>query len=196
MATDGLSLTQVPPDVGDSWVTSPIQIPLGPVIDTVGVGFTVTAPVASDTQSEDELVNIKVAVPGETPVITPALLMVATPVEEDDQVPPVEGVTKVVAPTQINGLSGSVGTGLGNTCTYNVSDLHPVFAWKTNLALPASIPVTVLVGAPVIDTVSGEWFTQVVPTVKAGLMVVDDPTQMVSLAAETVGLGLTSIALV
>ena len=29
-----------------------------------------------------------------------------------------------------------------------------------------------------------------------GLMVVDEPTQMVSLAAETVGLGLTNIALV
>ena len=163
-------------------------------MDTIGVGFTVTSPVGSDAQRDAELVNVNDAVPGVTPVTTPALLTVATPGSEDAHVPPVVGVKVVVEPAQMNGSPVIFTSGLGNTCTYNVSDLHPVLAWKTNLALPAKSPVTVFVGAPNISTVSGEWFTQVVPTVKAGLMVVDEPTQMVSLAAETVGLGLTKMA--
>ena len=174
-ATDILSLTQVPPVVGDSWVTSPV---------------------GSDGQSDAELVNIKLAVPGETPVTTPPLLTVAMLASDEDQVPPVVGSRVVVDPTHIKFKPVNVTTGLGNTCTYKVSEKQPVLDWNTNLALPVSTPVTVLVGAPVILTVSGEWLVQVVPTVKAGLMVVDDPTQMVSLAAETVGLGLTNIALV
>jgi len=196
VATAILSLAQVPPVVGDSWVTSPIQIPVGPVTATVGVGFTVTAAVGSDGHSDAELVNIKVAVPGETPVTTPPLFTEAIPASDDDQVPPVVGSRVVVVPTQIKLSPVIVTIGLGNTCTYKVSEKQPVLDWNTNLALPASKPVTVLVGAPVIFTVSGEWLVHVVPTVKAGLMVVDDPTQMVSLAAETVGLGLTSMALV
>jgi len=155
-ATDGLSLAQVPPVVGDNWVTSPIQIPVGPVTATVGVGFTVTAAVGSDGHKDAELVKIKVAVPGETPVTIPPLFTVAMASEELDQVPPVLGVRFVVDPTQIKLSPAMLTIGFGNTCTYKVSEKQPVLDWNTNLALPASKPVTVLVGAPVIFTVSGE----------------------------------------
>ena len=114
-ATDGLSLTQVPPVVGDNWVTSPIQIPVGPVTATVGVGFTVTAAVGSDGQRDAELVKIKVAVPGETPVTIPPLLTVAIDPSELDQVPPVVGSKVVVVPTQIKLSPVIVTIGLGNT---------------------------------------------------------------------------------
>ena len=46
------------------------------------------------------LVKVKVAEPAETPVITPALLMVATLVLELFHVPPVVGLAVIVAATQ------------------------------------------------------------------------------------------------
>ena len=42
LATDGLLLTQVPSETGESWVVVPVQIAVGPVTIATGVGATVT----------------------------------------------------------------------------------------------------------------------------------------------------------
>ena len=47
------------------------------------------------------LVKVKVAVPAPAPVTTPAFVTVATSVLLLTQVPPLSGVTEVVAPTQM-----------------------------------------------------------------------------------------------
>jgi hypothetical protein len=70
-------------------VTVPAPQRLAPVLDVmVGVAFTVTALVVA--VQPPVVVNVNVALPAETPVMTPVLLlMVATAVLELDQAPAV-----------------------------------------------------------------------------------------------------------
>ena len=48
VATDGLSLVQVPPELGNKVVVLPIQIVFGPSMDTLGFGRTVTGEESSE----------------------------------------------------------------------------------------------------------------------------------------------------
>ena len=68
------------------------------------------------------------AVPAETPVMTPELLMVATAVLELVQVPPEEGLAAMGEPTQIR-LEGKVTVGIVNTEAVTavlVAVVHPL----------------------------------------------------------------------
>lgn len=96
VATALLLLAQVPPEVGESVVVLPTQILLAPVMLTIGAAFTVTGLVGAEEQPVMELVNVKVAVPAETPVTTPALVTVATALLLLAQVPPLVGDKVVV----------------------------------------------------------------------------------------------------
>jgi hypothetical protein len=69
------------------------------IIGGVGKAFTVTALVVAEQPLL--AVNVNVALPAETPVMTPeVLLIVATAVLELIHVPPVEGLAGIVEPTQ------------------------------------------------------------------------------------------------
>ena len=81
----------VPPVVGDIVVVPAIQSESLPVIVAVGLALTVTLIVLE--QPVDVSVYVKTEVPAETPVITPALVMVATPVLAEVQIPPEAGLT-------------------------------------------------------------------------------------------------------
>lgn len=100
-ATEGLLLIQVPPKVGDSVVVNPAQILLAPVTVATGKALTVTGGVAAEVQPVVPSVKVKVAVPPDTPVTTPALVTVATDGLLLVQVPPEVGESVVVAPAQM-----------------------------------------------------------------------------------------------
>lgn len=127
VATAGLLLAQVPPVVGDKLVVAPAQIVLRPVMLTTGVLFTVTGFVGAETQPVLVLVKVKVAVPAETAVTTPALVTVATAGLLLDQVPPVEGDKPVISPIQRLLAPIILTIGMGSTVTVPVGkDTHPV----------------------------------------------------------------------
>lgn len=62
MATDGLLLVHVPPDVGDKVVVPSIQISSGPVILTTGLGIIAILVIGSEAQPAAE-VYTNIAVP-------------------------------------------------------------------------------------------------------------------------------------
>lgn len=101
VATEGLLLTQVPPLVGDNVVVEPTQMLFAPVMLTTGKASTVTGEVGDEAHPVAVFVYVKVAVPAETPVTTPALVTVATAGLLLTQVPPEVGDKVVVEPTQI-----------------------------------------------------------------------------------------------
>lgn len=177
VATVGSLLTQVPPDVGDKVVVSPIQILETPVILTTGRALTVTAAVGMDTQPVPDKVNVKVAVPADTPVTTPAFVTVATAGLLLSQVPPEVGDNVVVNPAQILLEPVILTTGKGSTVIALVvaEQFGEVLLVKVNVAIPADTPVTI----PALVTVAtaGLLLTQVPPVV--GDKVVVMPTQIV-----------------
>jgi hypothetical protein len=89
-------LSHVPPVVGLNVVVEPTHIESLPVIDTIGIGLTVITAVGSETQPVAELVYVKVAVPGATPVTNPELLIVAIEVLLLAHTPPPLGSNLVV----------------------------------------------------------------------------------------------------
>jgi hypothetical protein len=101
VATDGLLLTQVPPLDGDNPVMPPIHRLFTPTMLTIGIGFTVIAAVGAETHPVAVLENIKVAVPAEIPVTTPAFETVATLGLVLTQVPPPDGIKVEVEPSQM-----------------------------------------------------------------------------------------------
>lgn len=144
VATAGLLLAQVPPEVGVRFVVAPTQIVLPPVMLTTGIAFTVTGAVAADTQPVLVLVKVNVAVPAATPVTTPALVTVATAGLLLTQVPPVVGDKPVVLPTQMLVAPVMLTTGVGFTVTGKVeADTQPVTELvKVNVTEPDATPVT------------------------------------------------------
>jgi len=176
VATAGLLLTQVPPVVGDKVVVEPTQILLKPVMLTIGAALTVTKPVGADTQPVTASVNVKEAVPAETPVTTPALVTVATAGLLLTHVPPVVGDKVVVLPTQILVEPVMLTAGAAFTVTGAVgADTQPVLEWvKVKVAEPADTPVT----TPAFVTVAtvGSLLTHVPPVV--GDKAVVAPIQM------------------
>ena len=176
VAIAGALLTQVPPLVGDKVVVEPTQIVLIPVILTTGNAVTETAPVGAEVQPVDVSVKVKVALPAETPVTTPAFVTVATPGALLAQVPPVVGDSVVVKPTQMLLAPKMLTTGNGSTATGDVVVIQPVNVLvKVKVALPADTPVT----TPALVTVAtpGALLVHVPP--ETGNKVVVAPTQIV-----------------
>ncbi len=140
VATVGLLLVHVPPDVGDNCVVGPTHIVLNPVTEALAV-LTVMGGVGLEIQPA-VLVNVKVAVPALTPVTTPALVTVATAGLLLTHVPPVEGDNVVVPPTQI--VPGPGIETMGPETTVNDLVLVQFVAVSVNVSvtIPALIPVT------------------------------------------------------
>jgi hypothetical protein len=176
VATAGLLLDQVPPEVGVNVLVLPTQILLAPVTLATGKAFTVTGEVATDTQPVVVLVKVNVAVPGETAVTRPPLVTVATAGLLLTQVPPEVGVSAVVEPTQTLAEPVMLTTGIALTVTAEVAaETQPVVLLaKVNVAVPADTPVT----TPPLVTLAtpGLLLTQVPPEV--GDNVVVAPTHM------------------
>jgi hypothetical protein len=138
-----------------SVVVDPIQTAKVPVI--VGCALTVIVAVLEHPLL---LVYVIVVVPAATPVTTPALLTVATPVLEDVHgftaagVP--DPVSVVVDPTQTFNVPVIAGCAL--TVTVAVL-LHPLLLVYVMIAVPAATPVTtpalLTVATPVLDDVHG-----------------------------------------
>ena len=176
VATAGALLAQVPPVVGDKAVVLPTQIVLAPVMLTTGVAFTVTAVVVAEQFGAAVAVNVKVAIPAETPVTTPALVTVATAGVLLTQVPPVVGDKVVVKPAQMVLAPVILTAGKAVTVTAEVgAEVHPLpLSVKVKVAEPAETPVT----TPALVTVAtaGALLVQVPPVVGDKAVVL--PTQM------------------
>lgn len=125
VATAILSLTQVPPVVGDKVDVLPIQSPEEPVIETVGFANTQTVADALDAQPVEASVKMKVAVPAVKPVTNPELLILATNGAVEAHVPPVAGVKVVVPEIHIESLPVKLAVGLALTVT-EIEFEHPV----------------------------------------------------------------------
>ena len=110
-------LTQVPPDVGDKVAVLPTHNEEGAV--TTGKAFTVTDEVVL-LQFVVPSVKVKVTVPADTPVITPALVTVAMALSLLTHVPPETGDKVAVLPTHID--AGAVTTGGEFTVTMKLHD--------------------------------------------------------------------------
>lgn len=95
-ATDKLELVHTPAEAGntETLVVLSIHIGEGPAKDTTGLAATVTVS-GVEEQEVTACVNTKDDVPAAIPDTTPKLVMVAIPVFELDQVPPVVGDTNV-----------------------------------------------------------------------------------------------------
>ena len=77
IVTGNNRIVEVPPVEGVNVVVVPMHKLLLPVIEAVGLVDTVTTAEGLLIQPVDVDVNVKVAEPTETPVITPALVMLA-----------------------------------------------------------------------------------------------------------------------
>ena len=131
----------VPASDASKVVVVPIQIADGPVTVMVGLGRTATLIIGSDAQPAVD-VNVNMAVPCATPVMIPALVMVATELLEEAQTPPVVGVTVVVLSIQISSGPVNVTVGLGLIVTVIGVEAQPVLvSVQVNWAVPAEIPV-------------------------------------------------------
>jgi hypothetical protein len=124
VATDGLLLVHVPPLDGVTLVVAPTQIADVAKL-TTGNAVTDNAGVVA-LQPVVLLVKVKVTpLPTALPVTTPALFTEATVELLLVHVPPLDGVTFVVAPIQIADV-GKFTTGNAFTDNAEVVDLHPV----------------------------------------------------------------------
>jgi hypothetical protein len=138
-----LLLAQVPPVVGVRAEVPFTQMVLRPVRVAVGNAFTVIAAVGVEMQPA-VLVKVKVAVPFETPVTTPALVTVAIAVLLLAQVPPVVGESAEVDPTQIAFVPLIVAIGNAFMVMAAVgAELQSVLVFvKIKVADPSDTPVT------------------------------------------------------
>jgi len=141
VATPGALLTQVPSVSGDNVVELPTHIVLAPVMLTAGVGLTVTALVGTETQPVAVLVNVKVAEPAETAVITPSLAMVATAGSLLAQVPPMVGDALVISPIQMLLEPTILATGSVTTFTVAVAE-----AVQPSALVTVTVYVALMVG--------------------------------------------------
>lgn len=92
VATEVSLLAHVPPDAGVSVVVAPIQIRFAPVMVATGLALMVTGVDGSLGHSVSDDVNINWVEPGDTPVTTPKLFIVAMDGLSEDHVPPEAGV--------------------------------------------------------------------------------------------------------
>ena len=125
---------QVPPVPGVKVVVLPEHMVEGPVTETVGLPLIVMAADGLDAQPVAELVKVKVTEPAAMAVTTPELLIVATLVLLEDQVPPLDGDIDVVEPAQMGFAPVMETVGLGLT----------VIKDPAEVAAPQPIPVCVI----------------------------------------------------
>jgi len=172
LATTGLLEVHTPPVEGVNVVVVPMHKLLLPVIEAVGLVDTVTTAEGLLIQPVDVDVNVKVAEPTETPVITPALVMLAIDALLLTQVPPVPGVIPMEVPIQTVLRPVSVAMGLAFTVRVGVGILvQPVAELvKIKLVVPTSTPVT----TPPLVTVAtaGLFVLHVPPDVGVNVVVV------------------------
>jgi hypothetical protein len=112
VATPGLLLIHVPPEVGDNTSVAPTQKVVGAV--NTGNGLTITGFVVL-VHPPVALVNVNSTVPADTALTKPELFTVAIALSLLDHVPPEVGVKLVDVPKQIS--VGDVIIGLENTVT-------------------------------------------------------------------------------
>lgn len=171
VATAGLLLAQVPPEDGDKLVVVPTHIVLIPVMTATGLGCTVSIADGAEAHPVAVDVNVNLAVPWDTPVTIPPLVMVAMVLLVLAQVPPEFGDMVVVLPTQIGLRPVMETTGLAFTAINIVStEVHPVdVSVNINPAVPADTPCT----NPVLVTVAtpGLRLVQLPPIVGATIVV-------------------------
>ena len=115
VATLGLLLNHVPPEVGLIPELLPKQTDVGPVNVMMGFAFIVTSAVLFDTQPVVEFVNLNVAMPAANPVTKPELFTEAMVGLLLIHVPPVEGLNDVVLPWHIDVGPVIFTTGFGFT---------------------------------------------------------------------------------
>lgn len=140
------------------------------------------------------LVKINLAVPAETPVIKPALLMVATAISVLCHVPPVVGEILVVLPTQI--LLGPFKTVIGfgaTVITPEFAEVQPSVDVNLNVAIPSATPVTTPVKLLMV-AING-LLEDHVPVAEA-VRVVVVPIQMLAGPIVIVGLGITATLMI
>jgi len=121
VATDGLVLDQVPPLLGISWVSVPIQIEVSPSINTISFPLTVMLSVGSEWQWVRASTKTNETLPALTPVTTPALVTVARALLELIQLPPVIGNKELCSPMQIE--STPLIPAMGASFTENTKDV-------------------------------------------------------------------------
>jgi len=167
VAMAGLLLIHVPPATGLAVMVAPAHNDNADVV-TTGRAFTVTLvvillhPVAAS-------VKVNVAEPADTPVINPALSIVATAGLLLTQAPPVTGLAVIVAPAH-NVVAGVLTTGKAFTVTLVVVLLHPVaVSVKVNVTLPAVNAV--INPALVMVAIAGLLLTHVPPVTGVAVMV-------------------------
>lgn len=162
---------------------------VGPVMETTGFPKTCNVDVGLDVQPVEFSVKVKVTCPAETPVTNPEPLTVATAGLDEVQTPPVEGVTVVVDPIQIDVLLIFT-VGLPYTVTLFVAfDTHPVDV-LVNIKPddPGAKPVT----NPALVTDATDEFTKVhVPPVEGDKVVVPPIQIPFGPVTETTGLAFT-----
>ena len=146
----------------------------------------------SDIQPVAVSVNANFAVPVATPVTTPELVTDAIKALLVAHVPPVVGVSVVVAPIHTADVPTIATDGLGLTVTGVVVEVQPVTSCvKVKVTLPCATPVTVL---PDTDAIALLLLAHVPP--EDGVRVVVAPTQIEYDAALTTGLAVTVTAMV
>jgi len=185
VATVGLLLTQVPPDTGLAVITEPIHNVAEGVL-TTGRAFTVTLDVAL-LQPVAVSVNVNITLPAVSPVINPALVIVATAGLLLTHVPPVPGLAVIEEPIHNIG-DGVLTTGRAFTVTLDVVLLQPVAVRvKVNVTLPAD--TAVIKPALVMVAIAGLLLNQAPPA--PGLAVIVVPTHIDDVGVLTTGSAFT-----
>jgi hypothetical protein len=173
-----LLLAHVPPVLGLSVVVDPSHMVLAPVILTVGFTLTVNGAVATEVHPLLVNVYVNVAVPADTAVIKPALLIVATDVLLLTHVPSVIGLTVVVPPIHNEVLAPVifvVGRALTVIALVASDGQSVVLLVKVNVAEPPLTPVTT---PPFVTVATALLLLAHVPLV-VGLKVVVEPSHIV-----------------
>src|SRR5690606_7105768 len=114
VAISVLDETQLPPAEGVSVVVVPTHMVLGPVILMAGFPLIIICSLGSEEQPRF-VVNINLAVPFPKPVTIPPFVTEAIEGLMLIQLPPVTGVSAVVAPWHISVAPVTTGVGLGDT---------------------------------------------------------------------------------
>ncbi len=162
-------LTQVPPVLGLAVIVDPIHREADGVL-TTGNAFTVTEEVVL-LQPVAVSVKVNVTLPADTPVINPALVMVAIPGALLTHVPPALGPAVIVAPIHKE-AEGVLTTGSAFTVMDDVVLLQPVaVSVKVNVTTPADTPI--INPAFVMVATPGALLNHVPPAL--GLAVIVDP---------------------
>ena len=117
LATALLLLNHVPPLEGERLVFPPIHISSTPTKEIVGFGLTINSDAIDAEHPVELFVNVKVTVPSEIAVTTPLLSTVATALLLLCQIPPVDGLTVVAFPIQIEDEPKKIAFSLASSIT-------------------------------------------------------------------------------